>query len=213
MKLRQFILLAAIAAATVTAAGRTAADMFMRAPSPAMFLVDSLTCLDMLDYFHSGSERASSSIIGGKARVTADEPLMLKALIGESTEYAIALLPAGADTLVTVIETLESLIPDSRLSFYSADWSPVEKPERIFTEPNLDQWLTAEGKSKRDKAEELLPFMLWKADYSPAEQTLTLTNTIDRYFADEDKARIEPLLKKKLTYLWNGKKFILQKQQ
>ncbi len=213
-KLRHLILsTAAIASACCCAHSQTtAAGMLCRTPSPGMFLVDSLTCLDMLDYYRSGSDRPSASIIGGKARVTGETPMKLSLRLGESSDYTIALLPASADTVVAVIETLDLTVPDSNIRFYDMDWQPVSKPEKIFKEPELKQWLTAEGAANRTQVEEKLPFMMWTADYEPETGLLTLTNTMDRYFHDDDREMLKPLLKEQITFVWNGKSFAPAKQ-
>lgn len=188
----------------------TVADFFRKAPT-TIFLTDSITALDMLDYYRSGSDKASRTIIGGNIRVTSETNTSLTLMSGESTSYQIALLPTRTDTLIAVIETLGSHIPDSHINFYDTSWKPVHNPHKIFTQPTLGEWLTQEGKEQRCIVEEKVPFLLISYRYDETEDVLKLTNNIADYFVEEDWRTLEPLLRKELRFKWNSSKFNLIK--
>ncbi len=188
----------------------TVADFLCKAPA-TIFLTDSITALDMLDYYRSGNSKPSNTITGGNIRVTDLSPRVLSILSGNSTTYEVALLPTRTDTLIAVIETLNSHISDSHIDFYDTTWKPVRNPHKIFTQPTLGEWLTSEGKKQRDIVEEKVPFLLISYRYDETEEVLTLTNNIAHYFVDEDWRTLEPLLHKELKFKWDGSKFNLIK--
>lgn len=66
--------LIAALALSLPAMGRTAAEFFAAALAEAVPMLTTNARLDMLDYFHSGVETATSNMLNGKARVVAENP-------------------------------------------------------------------------------------------------------------------------------------------
>lgn len=205
-------ILASLTTIHASAQAPTAAEIFARTPSTSFFLVDSVTGLDMLDYYRSGIDRPSSTVIGGSARIIDEEPLSLKLRIGESTDYQIAVLPAKNDTVVAVIETLSSSIPDSRIEFYNIGWQPVNNPDRLFKAPSLSEWLTPEGKKDKEYVELTVPFLFTSYSYDPADGILTLTDNTPEYFYGDEREKVSRMLRRSLKFRWNGSKFVTVKQ-
>lgn len=197
------LILLSIGTSTAMAKG-TVADVLREAPSRSMFMVDSLTVLDMFDYYAAGDARPSQSLTADPVRITAADSMSVSLSLGNYTTYQVALLPAR-DSLVMVIETISSSIPDSKVSFYDTTWQPAKG--KLFSEPLLSDWLTPLGRKNRKFVEDKLPCLFVSYAYDPATTTLTLTNNTAAYFTEEDYASLAPMLRESLNLRWNGKTF------
>lgn len=185
----------------------TAQQAFASIPDRLMPLLDKNTRLDMIDYFNSGSSKASKNAMAGKSRITAITPehVMIE-LTGAST-CEIAVLPAGNDTLIAVINTVSTPAPDSKLRVYSSDWAN-ELTDKVFTSPVLQDWLTDDGKKNLAEVETMVPFMLAGGTFEPQGPTYVLTNKVSEFLTDEVYKPMANYFKPSLSYRWNGKKFV-----
>ena len=184
----------------------TATEAFSSAPASVLPIIDYITRLDMIDYFNSGSAKASKNIMDGQSRITALSPMSLSVSITASSECQIALLPMRGDTAIVCIETVLTPAPDSRVSVYDRDWKPLSGP--CFTIPALAGWLTSEGKKQSEMVESQVPFMLASAEYSPETLTLVLTNRLSDFLSDDVYGQVKPYLLPSITYRWNSSRFV-----
>ncbi len=200
------LILLSIAGTSIATAKVSVADVLRKAPTRSMFMVDSLTVLDMYDYYSAGDARASQSLTADPVRITAADSMSVSIKLGNYTAYQVALLPARTDTMVMVVETISSSIPDSKVSFYDTNWMPAKG--KLFSEPMLSDWLTPLGRKSRQLVEEKLPCLFVSYAYDPATSVLTLSNNSAAYFTDEEYGSLAPLLRESITMKWNGKTFI-----
>lgn len=187
----------------------TAADVFVNAPVGIFPLLDRNTRLDMIDYFRSGSTTASANRLSGQSRVTrlSDDNIVIE--LTEASRCQIAVLPASGDTVIAFVKTVDTPVPDSRLTFYATDWKEIDKP--FFQEPVLTDWLTREGEKNRKDAEAAVPFVLAEYSYEPETRRLVLTGGMQKFYSPEEYDRVKAYLKPSLSYLWTGKKMKLEK--
>lgn len=179
---------------------------FITAPKDnSVFLVDSLTRLDMLDYFRAGNATPSANVGGGPSQLLAVDSMQIVVTTGKGTLQRLRLLPgAKGDTVILVVSTFPLATPVATVRLYDDQWQPL--PDDRLPRPRLADWLR-DGK-RRAEAERLLPFVAYGADYDPATATLTLTHSMDTYYADPDeRALAAALLRPALTYRWDGKRF------
>lgn len=118
-----------------------------------------------------------------------DTGIELKADSGYTLQ--LHLLPARKDTVIAVIETIDTPIPDSRLTLYSRSWSPLPA---LWTEPQASDWLTPAGRKDRAAAVESAPFILAEYLFDATAGILTLKNRTENqsYLIPELKYRWTP---------------------
>jgi len=192
--------------ATVTARDAGSAQWFFAmAPSDVLPLLPVNTRLDMLDYYNSGVNRASRDAAGGRAVITSSAARRLTFEMGDSCSYELAVFTAGADTVVAIVETICYPMADSRVEWYGSRWQPL-KP--LLDEPQLDDWLTREGRRHRAEVEEALPFITARITADPDAGTLTIARTIDSYFHPTAPPEALRWLEPSLTYRLRGAKFV-----
>lgn len=206
MKRKSLVMTAAAMLLAASAAAVTATSAFINAPRQVVPMIDSLTRLDMIDYFVSGLETPSTNALGGNSRVTALDDEMVSFITTEASRRDIIMLPSGRDTVIAVITTIMLPTPDSTIDFYTADWRPASG-KKYFTVPSVKDWLTEAGRRNRQPVDDALQFMTASYEYSPEEAILTLTNNVGGVLSREDSTAVAPLMKHELRYRWNCKKF------
>lgn len=201
------LLILLTAALAATAAPRDAISFFTHSGADAAFPeISANRRLDMIDYLQAGQLRAMENNMHGQAQLIEADSIHVSLTPAAYTRTDLYLLPGAADTLLMVIETLQLPQPDSRITFYNTDWTPCAR--QPLTPPVLTDWLTDAGAKDRAATEQRLPFILASATYSPATQTLTLTNTLADYYPDAaDRKFISRNIRPDLTYRWTGSRF------
>jgi len=198
-------------AAAVPASARLTADRLLaEAPRSVIPLLDTSTRLDMLDYFRSGMKHPLPNALGGESEVTELTDDAVTVAVTEASSCRMVLLPAGADTIVMVIDTYATPGRDSRLAFYDRTWRRLDG-RRLFKEPALDDWCVS--KQVREAAREKVPYVLAGYDYDTAARRLTLTNNTESVLPSEEADAVVRLLRPELEYNWNGKRFVRVKDK
>ena len=207
------IITAAAIAAPLTGQAVTAADAFVKAPHSVLPLREESTRLDMIDYFNAGSERASRNTLYGNSRITSLTPehIVLEVTAASTMEMVtLPLTSSSADSVIVVIHTVATPVPDSKVTLYNKSWEPISGG--VFTAPGIDQWLKPDsGRSGRDEVEALLPFMLTSCSYDAATKSFVFTNRSAEFLSEEVYEPIKMYLQNKLVYTWDGKRLALRK--
>lgn len=180
-----------------TADARTAADFFGAAPDSVYPILTGSTRLDMIDYYNYGSDRSSDNRLGGHSRITAQTDRTLGYELSERSSGQLAVLvPAPGDTVIAVVTTVPTPLPDSEIAFYTTDWRAAAAPVAL---PAYSDWLSDEGRRRADRAAGLVPFVTAQATFSPAADTLTLVSGVGSYLAPADRDEGAALFLPQLT--------------
>jgi hypothetical protein len=187
----------------------TATDAFVRMPRALMPLLPHSQRLDMVDYFNSGfADHREANSLGGSAGVTAISATQLTVQLTAVSRMELTLLPCKNDTIIAVVETIDTPTPDSSVRFFNARWQPME----LLSEPAVADWLTADGRKRAAEVAQTVPFMLASAEFSADGTRLTFTNNVAQWVGKESYNAVADCLRQTLTYTWNGRKFQLSKQ-
>lgn len=190
-----------------TAGARRIADFFVLAPMyEAAPYIDANMRMDMLDYFRSGLPSKTTNMFDEPVAIVSETPASLQLNAGKGVEMQYAMAVSGPDTLLVVIETLPTPMPDSKVSIFDTGWKtrPHTAPA-----PGLADWLTPEGMANRARVEEILPFITASAEFVEDGNRLVYTQTIGSYFSANDSisAEVARYLKPQLIYMFDGKNF------
>lgn len=208
--IRILILIITLFTATDVTAQFTAEKAFAGAPNRIFPMVDSITKLDMIDYYNSGGIVASKNAFDGESRITKINPEQVNVKMSDASEYQIIILPSKKDSIIAVISTLATPIEDSNIKFYDCEWNDLQDVK--FEEPKLKDWLTDEGKKSIADVENTIPFILVSYFYDPSFKTLMLSHNMAEYVSEENRGAVEKWLKPNLKYQWTGKKMKLLKK-
>lgn len=208
MKKLKLLLIAVmvIAAGVPQALARlTASEAFVNAPSVVFPLLERNTRLDMIDYFNSGSATPSNNSMQGSSRVTAMSDGEMKIAMTDASDYQIVILPAGADSVIAVIQTVATPAHDSHLTIYTTGW---EKLGDAFTPPSMDDWMTDAGRKNKDMVATMVPFVLARYELDPATDVLTVTNNLSEFLSPDVYQLVDSYLRGSLSYRWDGKRMV-----
>lgn len=184
-------------------------EAFVNAPRQVIAAIDSITRLDMLDYYTSGSSVASRNAFGGDSRVTLLSEDAITVSTSTSSEIMMAVLPGKRDTMLLVVNTLALPAPDSKAAIYDSHWNEAGKKLQLPDHNDLSLWLKPESKSNRRELENLIPFV--PAIYTYKDGVLTVTNTLGRLIPADDYKKVKTCLKPSVSYRWDGKKWSVLK--
>lgn len=199
----------ALAATFPISAQYNAGQAFIEAPRDVFPLVNAMTRMDMIDYFESGSQTPSNNVMEGKSRITEMSPTMLKAEISPVSSYTLTLLPAGRDTIVAVIQTLNVPFVDSSIQFYTDSWDSLEK-KKPFTAPTLADWLLPAAKGHEKDIENVIDFIPVAYNLE-SNGRLTLTHSLIDMLVEDDFDKVKEYLRPTLSYQWKGGKMVMMK--
>lgn len=112
---------ALLAAAGIPVGARLTVQSALRTmPFEQAAPVDPVVMAKVLDQRTVG--HTETTVLGGKARLVSIDSLSGRLQTGEGRILDLHLLPAAKDTLIALIETIDSPQPDSRLSVYDRNW-------------------------------------------------------------------------------------------
>ncbi len=192
------------ACATVTTA-REAYTFFVEAPVNVINIFDRNSRLDMLDYFRSGLSTPTGNVIGGKSRVTALNSNLVSANVSDNTKLDLALLPVKGDTIIAIIETVATPIPDSSIRFYTKDWTPLPSPDFPSSIDFVDK------KERRKVADSAPLFDFIAVEYLPEKALFRFTNHTAEYYVKPEMPMIFEVADSVITMRYDGKRFVKAK--
>lgn len=200
--LRTFTAFAALAAACVAGA-RDIRDFFIAAPAQETGLVLTKSArLDMLDYFNSNLATPTSNELGGRSRITALSPHSIEVDISANTKLQMALVPLKKDTLIAIVETVNTPVPDSNVRIYTKGWKtvPVQMPS----------WTDFVPKKQRARAEtaDAPDLTFTSAVFDPERNVFVFTDRSREYYPASDVPAVLSLMKPEIRMTFDGRKLV-----
>ena len=190
--------------------GNPAIDAFINAPQEVFPTIDHMTRMDMADYFNSGSPKPSKNSLNGDCRIDSASAAQVTLSTSDVSKTELSLLPMKSDTIIMVINTLKTPVPDSSVKFYTyPQWQPISRG--LFMVPGLDDWTAKEAKVEREDLENAIPFMLARFTYLPETRQLILENNVGDYLPKEANKLVDGALKSRLVYRWDGSRMVKER--
>ena len=187
------------------------AEVFVAMPDEYVPQLEDAWRKDLVDLYRSGENAQLKNNMNGTSRLV---KLTKDYLLLESTERTtveMKLLPLINNTFVICkIVTLKAPVADSRISFFSPDWKPLNTSDLL--EPVSAGWFIREDADKESMAfQEVtsrLDMDLFEYKLSPDDYTLTQTYTTPQYTDKEIQEKLKPFLKgSPKVYTWTKSYF------
>lgn len=182
----------------------TPQEAFVTAPREVIVAIDSLTRLDMIDYYDAQSTVASRNAMGGEAMVTSITDSSITLNTSKSSQVTITLLPTRRDTVIMVINTLALPTPDSYMTLYNSRWEELPQKQQLRSHNDLTLWLLPVSKARQQDIENAIPFI--PAIYTYNNGTLTVTHTLKRLLPVDEYDMVKDHLRPSLTYQFSPEK-------
>ncbi len=190
-----------------TGFSRTIADLFALEPGTIFPLLTRTNRLDMVDYYNSGQMVAVNNNLAGESRLLDLDSIYLKVQTSESRVVEMLIRKAGKDTVITVIETVLTPVPDSRLSQWNVHWQRFTS-DKLFAMPGIDNFIV--GKMPRELRADLqgvMPFPLVQLTFEGKNHdTIKASHGLERFLVPEEFKRFASYLKPSISYRFDGLK-------
>lgn len=194
---------------TLTASARTAADFFLSAPTTVVPAISERARLEMLEYFKANSDIEVKNMFGGTGKVVVSTPMYVTVDVSDRSQLTIAVIPAKRDTTLAVIETVLTPVPDSRVTFYSRDWTELrQQPGELTVMDFVDR-----DALKADSGVEFPEFPFYTLSYLPDDNCFLAANTTANYYVKSDLPSGLKYMKPALIVRFDGKKWQIKKEK
>ncbi len=173
---------------------------------------------EMLAYYIGGKVVEKENDMGEKAAIDTVTDQYLRLHTSVSRTVQMRLLCKGqskGDTVVAVIETVKTPVPDSRLSFYDTQWRPVQAKRVLKDFPTIKSFMRP-GTSKADAANVLqrIDFALITFDFEgPGFATLVARQRLQDFYSAADYKPMGKYLLKSISYAIAGSRLHKVSQQ
>jgi hypothetical protein len=131
----------------------------------------------------------------------------LKVQTSDCRQVEMLMRMAGKDTVLTVIETVMTPVPDSRLTQWNVHWQRYTS-DRLFTMPTIDDFII--GKMPRELRADLQDAMIFPlirlSFKGEGHDTIEATHGLDKFLVPDEYKRYAAYLKTSLNYRFNGLK-------
>ena len=201
------IIILSMALMPSTGFSRTVADLFATEPGNIFPLLTRTNRLDMVDYYNSGQQVTIPNNLAGESRLLELDSAYLKVQTSESRVVEMLMRQAGKDTVITVIETVMTPVPDSRLTQWNVHWQRFTS-EKLFAMPGIDDFIGRKMSPElRADLQAAMIFPLIQLTFKGNNHaTIEATHGLDRFLVAEEYQRYAAYLKPAISYRFDGLK-------
>lgn len=201
-----FLTLILFAGMAFKVSGQDMRTVFLDAPDKVFPLLTKNLRADLVDYIDAGMTAKVTNRLDGTTVLEELGGGYLRIATSSSSSMQAKLLPLKNDTIICVVRSVKAEVADSRVCFYDKEWNPIGG-SGMFTSPSIRDFFVADGGA--DKWADACDIYLVSLTLSPDDNTLVAEYTMPSYMNVDDAGKIKPLLRK-LTYRWNGERFVME---
>ena len=201
------ILLLSVALSPLAGEARTVADLFATEPGTLFPMLTRTNRLDMVDYYRSGQIVPIVNNLMGASTLLELDSTYLKVQTSGSRVVEMLMRKVGKDTVVTVIETVTTPVPDSRLTQWNSHWQRYTS-DKIFTPPSIDDFIVKKMTTElRADLQDAMIFPLVKLTFEGENHnTIVATHGLEQFLAPSVYKRFASYLKPSINYCFKGLK-------
>ena len=201
------ILFLSLALLPMTGTARTIADFFASEPGNIFPLLTRTGRLDMVDYYNSGKTVAIANNLEGESSLLQLDSAYLKVQTSKNRIVEMRMRTAGKDTVITVIETVMTPVPDSRLTQWNVHWQRFTS-DKLFAMPGIDDFIIRKmPHDLRADLQDAMIFPLIQLTFKgEGHDIIEATHGLEQFLAKEEYQRYSSYLKPSISYWFNGLK-------
>jgi hypothetical protein len=201
------IMLLSVALLPSTGIARSMADLFATEPGNIFPLLTRTNRLDMVDYHLNGQTVDMANSLAGESRLLALDSTYIKVQTSDSRLVEMRMRTAGKDTVITVIETVMTPVPDSRLSQWNAHWQRYTS-DKLFKMPGIEDFMVRKmpRELKADLRDAMI-FPLIQLTFTGEDHDIIVaTHGLQQFLVESEYQRFAGYLKPSISYRFNGLK-------
>lgn len=220
-KNRLYALAAGLCCSVATLA-QEAKTAFVNMPDsllPTLTAVNRADCIDFLEYNMKAEVKNRFDQPSEMTRLTTD---YIAVQLSPQSLFEMKMLPTGDSTrVICTVNTVGEKVKDSHIAFYTDDWQPLDSKKLLPTRPvqqdfipdtipaHIGDTLSIPWETLRAEAD----ILFLEGSLCDSLHTLTFTYTTPQYMNKEAAGLLIPLLKhERVTYEWNGNKFVRKEE-
>ena len=207
MKRLLSILCLSLALLPLTGMARTISDFFASEPGNIFPLLTRTSRLDMVDYYNSGKTVAIANNLEGESSLLQLDSAYLKVQTSKNRIVEMRMRTAGKDTVITVIETVMTPVPDSRLTQWNVHWQRFTS-DKLFAMPGIDDFIIKKmPHDLRADLQDAMIFPLIQLTFKgEGHDIIEAAHGLEQFLAKEEYQRYSSYLKPSISYRFNGLK-------
>ena len=201
------IFLLSVALLPLTGTARTIADLFAIEPGKIFPLLTRTIRLDMVDYYNSGQQVALQNNLTGESELIELDSAYLKVKTSGSRVVEMQMRKVGKDTVITVIETVMTPVPDSRLTQWNSHWQRFTS-DRLFSLPTIDDFIVKKmpGELRADLQDAMIFPLIQLTFKGENHDTIEASHGLEQFLAPSEYKRFADYLMPSISYRYNGLK-------
>ena len=201
------IIALSVALLPLTGAARSIGDLFAEEPGTIFPLLTQTTRLDLVDYYLNGQTPTLTNNLTGECWLIEMDSVYLKVHTSGSREVELTMRKVGKDTVITVIETVMTPVPDSRLTQWNVHWQRYTS-EKLFVMPGIDDFIVKKmPRELRADLQDAMIFPLIRLCFKGENHDIIeASHGLEQFLVPNEYKRFEPYLKPAVTYRFNGLK-------
>ena len=207
MKTLKAIMIAVLAMVAIAGMqARTVGDIFVASTDDALNVIPQNDRAEMLAYLReAGRVVPTETAYGEEAVLLRATDNYLKVRMSCASQIEMLMLTHKRDTVVLVVETVETPAPDSRIMAIDTEGAPLPL-DRVFKEPQMKDFVrvTKGTKKKREDVLKGVRFPLISYTVNDSAMTLTARQHLKDFMSADDYAEIAPYLTDSLTFRAKG---------
>ena len=207
MKRLLSILCLSLALLPLTGMARTISDFFASEPGNIFPLLTRTGRLDMVDYYNSGKTVEIANNLEGESSLLQLDSAYLKVQTSKNRIVEMRMRTAGKDTVITVIETVMTPVPDSRLTQWNVHWQRFTS-DKLFAMPGIDDFIIRKmPHDLRADLQDAMIFPLIQLTFKgEGHDIIEAAHGLEQFLAKEEYQRYSSYLKPSISYRFNGLK-------
>ncbi len=185
---------------------RTVGDIFVASTDDALNVIPQNDRAEMLAYLReAGRVVPTETAYGEEATLLRATDNYLKVRMSCASQIEMLMLTHKRDTVVLVVETVETPAPDSRIMAIDTEGTPLPL-DRVFKVPQMKDFVrvTKGTKKKREDVLKSVRFPLISYTVNDSAMTLTARQNLKDFMSADDYAEIAPYLADSITYRATG---------
>ena len=201
------IFLLSVALLPLASTARTIADLFAIEPGNIFPLLTRTMRLDMVDYYNSGQQVALQNNLTGESELVELDSTYLKVKTSGSRVVEMQMRKVGKDTVITVIETVMTPVPDSRLTQWNSHWQRFTS-DRLFSLPSIDDFIVKKmpGELRADLQDAMIFPLIQLSFKGENHDIIEASHGLEQFLAPSEYKRFAGYLKPSISYCYNGLK-------
>lgn len=207
MKTLKAIMIAVLAMVAIAGMqARTVGDIFVASTDDALNVIPQNNRAEMLAYLReAGRVVPTETAYGEEATLLRATDNYLKVRMSCASQIEMLMLTHKRDTVVLVVQTVETPVLDSRIMAIDTKGTPLPL-DRVFKVPQMKDFVrvTKGTKKKREDVLKCVRFPLISYTINDSAMTLTARQNLKEFMSTDDYAEIAPYLADSITYRATG---------